>query len=78
MKYNTLCYKAKTPTIYNKGTQYESKCDEFLLCYLYHKDDEAQALCDELNKTRPDNYQGIKIDWNKIDYLFINKQEEMY
>lgn len=78
MMMNTLCYKTKVPTVYNKGTKYEKSCGTFLLCYLYHKDEEAQALCDRLNSEKPDNYNGIKIDWANIDHLFINKQEEMY
>lgn len=78
MMMNTLCYKTKVPTVYNKGTKYEKSCDTFLLCYLYQKDDEVQALCDRLNNERPDSYNGIKIDWENIDHLFVNKQEEMY
>lgn len=79
MKMNTLCYETKVPTIYNKGTKFESQCNTFLLCYLNgYNDEQAQQVCDELNEKRPNKWHGIEIDWSNIDHLFVNKQEEMY
>jgi hypothetical protein len=74
-----ICYKTKEPTYYNKGTKYESSCDEFLLYQCFRKIEEVQAEVDRLNNDHPEkDFMGNKIDWNKIDYFFVNVQEEMY
>ena len=76
--YNTICYQTKVPTVYNKGTKWEKSCDTFLLCYAYGTDEQVQADIDRLNAERPADFHGIKIEWDNIDHLFLNKQGEMY
>lgn len=79
---NTICYKQKEPTYYNKDTKWEKTCDTFLLCYVYGTDEQAQQRCDEMNellKTNPDKItKEHRVDATNIDYFFVNKQEEMY
>lgn len=79
MMTNTICYKTKEPVYYNKGTKWERTHDTFLAYYTYKNDAEAQAEADRLNAEHPATlWNGEKIDWTKIDYFFVNKQEEMY
>lgn len=74
MKMNTICYKTKEPTYYNKGTKYETTCDTFLAYYTYKNDEEAQEEAKRLNTEKPATlWNGEKIDWTKIDYFFVNK-----
>ena len=76
---NTICYKTKEPTYYNKGTKWEKTCDEFLAYYTCKNDKEAQEEVKRLNAEKPATlWNGEPIDWTKIDYFFVNKQEEMY
>ena len=76
---NTICYKTKTPVVYNKGTKWEKSHDTFLLCYANGTDEEVKAEIDRLNAEKPDTTKGgVSIDWAKIDYLFFHKQGEMY
>ena len=73
-----ICYKTKVPTIYNKGTKYESRCDTFLSYYVYKTKEKAQIECDEINRTKPNKlWNGKEIDWNKIDYFYVDEQEMM-
>lgn len=77
MMKSVLCYKTHTPIYYNNGAQC---CDTFLLWYLHgYTIEQAQALCDELNKNHPAFYHNLPIDWekNNIEYLFVKEQEEM-
>lgn len=73
-----ICYKTKTPTIYNKGTRYERSCDTFLSYYTYKTKEEAQIECDELNNNKPKIlWNKEKINWDIIDYFFVDEQEMM-
>ena len=73
---NAMCYKTKEPVYYNKGTEYETTCDEFLFCYASCDDTIAYAEAERLNREKPEkDKRGRTIDWNEIDYFFINKQE---
>lgn len=74
MEYNVITYTLKTPVIYNEGTKWEKKADTFLFCYTPLNDDEIVKVVDELNATKPTNYNNRPIDWEKIAYLGINKQ----
>lgn len=77
MMKSVLCYKTRAPIYYNNGAQC---CDTFLLWYLHGKTiEQAQVLCDELNKNRPAFYRNLPIEWekNNIEYLFVKEQEEM-
>lgn len=76
MKQTIICYKTITPVIYNKGTRYESQCDEFLAYYTYSDKAAAQAECDKLNAEHPSKlWNGLPIDWNQIDHFFVDEQE---
>lgn len=73
-----ICYKNKIPTIYNKGTRFERSHDEFLAYYTYKSREEAQIECNELNTNKPKKlWNGTPIDWNIIDYFFVDEQEPM-
>lgn len=74
MEYNVITYTLKNPVIYNEGTKWEKKEDTFLFCYTPLNDDEIVKVVDELNATKPTNYNNRPIDWEKIAYLGINKQ----
>lgn len=79
MLMNTICYKQKVPTVYNRGTKYESSCDHFLYQYVYGDDEHAQKAADKLNlmlKEGVERHDGL--DMTNIAYFYINKQEEMY
>ena len=75
----TLCYKTKNPVIYNEGTQWESKHSTFLFCYLGNtKRETAESICNRLNTEKPSKlWNGHIIDWDEIDYFYLNEQEEM-
>ena len=49
-----ICYKEKTPTIFNKGTSDEKIMDTFLAYYTYKTVEEAQKEVDFLNTTKPE------------------------
>lgn len=74
-----VCYKTRQPVIYNKGTQWETRCDTFLSYYTYKSVIDAQREVDEINQTKPVNDPcGRPIDWDSIEYFFVDEQEEMY
>jgi len=72
----TICYKTKEPTYYNKGTEWEKSCDTFLAYYTCKTMEEAEVETEEMNRTHPTHYSnGLPIDWEKIDYFFVDEQE---
>lgn len=76
---NTICYKTKEPVYYNKGTKYESSCDTFLAYYTHKSDEEALREVEKLNAEKPAKlWNGDKVDWKKVEYFFVHKQEEMF
>lgn len=73
-----ICYKTKTPVVYNKGTKYETTCNEFLSYYTYKTRENAEIECNTLNTTKPRQlWNGKEIDWSMIDYFFVDEQEPM-
>lgn len=79
MKQTVICYKTIEPKYYNKGTKYESSCDEFLAYYTYQTIEEARKTVEEMNKKHVEkDGAGNPIDWTKIAYFFVDEQEEMY
>lgn len=75
----TICYKTKTPVIYNEGTRREERRDTFLLAQTYGYDRETlEKEIAKVNETKPAVWDRREIDWDKIDYLFVKVQEEMY
>lgn len=76
---NAVCYKLKTPHIINKGTAYEKRYDTFLAYESYKPFDEVECEVEYLNRTKPAKlWNGEPIDWNKVDYFYVNRQEAMY
>ena len=82
----TVCYKTKTPEVYNKGTQWEKKEDTFLLTELQNTTrEEAEKHIAMLNETKPMFFDGtndqeknkyrLKLNWDEIEYLFLHEQE---
>ena len=49
-----ICYKEKTPTVYNKGTIYETSCDTFLAYYTYKSLEEGQKDAERINREKPE------------------------
>lgn len=75
---NVICYKTKTPTIYNKGTKYEKQCDEFLACYGYTDDNKNNAFVNHLNSDKEAKAKFCKehrLNSENIAYFFSYKQE---
>ena len=73
-----ICYKTIEAVYYNKGTEYEKRCDTFLAYYTGKTVEEAQKECDRLNKEHPEKMPTKEpINWQKIAYFFVNEQEEM-
>lgn len=71
----TIYYKTKKPEIYNKGTVNETYQYEFLIGYTYKSKEEAEKEVAEINRTHPNVVYGRPIDWNNIDYFFVNEQK---
>lgn len=59
---------------------YETKNgDSYLAYYTYKTKEEAQKEVDELNTIKPIKLRnGEAIDWNNVNYFFVDEQEEMY
>lgn len=73
-----ICYKQKNPEIYNKGTAFETSCDEFLAYYTYKSVEEAQKEVDEINRTKPEKlWLGTPAKCDERTY-FVSKQTVMY
>lgn len=73
----TICYKTKTPVYYNKGTEYEKSCDQFLAYMTWKTIEKAQEEAEKLNIEKPTVlWNGEKVDWNKVDYFFADCQED--
>ena len=72
----TICYRTIEPTIYNKGTDFEKRCDELLAYYTCKSIEEATTEVETLNTTKPSTmFNGEKIDWNNIKEFFVDEQE---
>lgn len=73
-----ICYKQNEPTVYNKGTKWETSEDTFLAYYTYKTKDEAQKEVDEINTNKPEKlFNGEQAKCNERIY-FVSEQEEMY
>lgn len=74
-----ICFKTRKPIIYNENTQYETSRDTFLAYYTFKSVEEAQREADELNQSKPAKlFNGVRIDWNDVDFYFAKEQGEMY
>ena len=73
----TINYKTNEPTVYNKGTQWEKQCDEFLAYITNGSIEDAQAECEKLNAEKLSKlWNGRKVDWTKIAFFFASEQED--
>lgn len=79
MMYNVICYRTKEDVVYNKGTEYESRCNTFLYQYTSMDMDYAQTQVRKLNQMLKDgvgHFDGL--DLNRIDFFYLDEQEMMY
>lgn len=77
MTIRTINYRTINDVIYNEGTKWEKRCNEFLAYITNGTIEDAQKECDKLNAERPTKmWNGKKIDWTKIAYFFADEQED--
>lgn len=78
--YPAICYKLKEPIIYYKGTKQECNLgDDFLAYYFCGNEKTPELEVEKLNKERPAFMKnGTPIDWSKVNYFYVNMQEDMY
>ena len=75
---NTVCYRVKEPTVYNRGTVWEKKEYEFLASY---GDDDIQEHMEHINRLNNDmEYRRSYCEKHRIDCdnradFFHNAQE---
>lgn len=52
--------------------------EHFLTYYSYCSDEIVQKEVDTLNSEKPDKlFNGLPIDWEKIEYFYVSKQRAM-
>ena len=72
-----VCYTTKEPIVYNKGTQWERTCSDFLFMQA-HKDNGTE-LVDKLNAMLAEGVEKYELlDMTKIDHFYLAESEEMY
>ena len=75
---NVICYKTKTPVVYNKGTTYEKSCDHFLCCYGYIDEEANKRLVDSLNND-PEKFRAFceerRLNPDNVTYFYHHRQE---
>lgn len=72
-----ICYKTKTPTYYNKGTEWESSCSTFLFKQCYGKE-RAEEVAKEYNAMLTTATIVDGLDFNTVEYFFAEESCEMY
>lgn len=78
MKKTIVAYKLREPKVYNKGTKYETKEDTFLAWYTEKNKEVVEKEIKKLNEEKPERQpNGKKINWDEIEYYFVDEQEEM-
>lgn len=78
MMINAICYKLKTPIVYNKGTRYEKSCNTFLACYGGSME-ATQCKVNQLNNdttAKEEFCAEHRLVASSIDYFYVNTQEE--
>lgn len=73
-----ICMKMNTPTVYNKGTEWERTCDTFLYKYYYGS---IQSMAEEINRLNKE--VASKIANNELEAedgmtYYASEQECMY
>ena len=72
-----LCYTTKEPIVYNKGTQWEKTCSDFL--FMQANKDNGTELVDKLNAMLAEGVEKYELlDMTKIDHFYLAESEEMY
>ena len=72
-----VCYTTKKPVVYNKGTQWEKICSDFL--FVQANKDNGAELVDKLNAMLAEGVEKYELlDMTKIDHFYLDKSEEMY
>ena len=72
-----VCYTTKEPVVYNKGTQWEKTCSDFL--FMQANKDNGTTLVDKLNAMLAEGVEKYELlDMTKIDHFYLDKSEEMY
>ena len=72
-----VCYTTKEPVVYNKGTQWEKTCSDFL--FMQANKDNGTELVDKLNAMLAEGVEKYELlDMTKIDHFYLDKSEEMY
>ena len=72
-----VCYTTKEPVVYNKGTQWEKTCSDFL--FVQANKDNGTELVDKLNTMLAEGVEKYELlDMTKIDHFYLAESEEMY
>ena len=72
-----VCYTTKEPVVYNKGTQWEKTCSDFL--FVQANKDNGTELVNKLNAMLTEGVKKYeRLDMTKIDHFYLDKSEEMY
>lgn len=69
-----ICYKRKTPVVYNEGTQYERRNDEFLAYYTGKNKEDAEREAERLTKEKPERWFNGTLA-PEVEYYFVVEQE---
>lgn len=76
-----VVYHQKVPTVYNRGTKWETQCSDFL--YVQATKERGEILAAELNKMIAEGAteitkHGWTFDLTKVEYFYVEESEEMY
>ena len=72
-----VCYTTKEPIVYNKGTQWEKACSDFLFMQAHKV--YCTKLVYKLNTMLAEGVEKYELlDMTKIDHFYLDKSEEMY
>lgn len=71
-----ICYKSVKPSVYNKGTKWETTCNRFLLCECGSKETAEKVLADLT--ANPEKIAKFGVNPANVASLFISYQEAMY
>ncbi|MBR4155412.1 MAG: hypothetical protein IKU01_01735 [Bacteroidales bacterium] len=69
-----ICYKRVEPIVYNEGTKYERREDEFLAYYVGNDRAKAEAEAERLTREKPERwFDGTPAP--EVLFYFIEEQE---
>ena len=72
-----VCYTTKEPVVYNRGTQWEKTCSDFL--FIQANKDNGTELVSKLNAMLAEGVEKYELlDMPKIDHFYLAESEEMY